>query len=103
MRMPHDEGDCHRSRASAALIFAASHVRVDRVHWKTNVSLVGPAASWITPLVLTGWLFSIIAPGLAAKAMKQGRRGCITLGVLALYLALVNLLGSFFFIGVFED
>jgi hypothetical protein len=89
--------------ASAALIFAASHVRVERMHRKTIVTLVGPAASWITPLTVSGWVLSVTAAALAAQALKERRLGSIALGILALYLTFVNFLGSFFFIGIFED
>lgn len=89
--------------ASAALIFAATHVRVERSHRRTAVTFVGPAASWVTQLSLAGWGLSLLAPGLAARALREEGRGAIAFGVLTLYLSFVNILGSLFFIGVLED
>ena len=82
---------------------AVSHVRIDRYDAKPIISLVGPAASWITPLAVTGWLLSLFAPAFAAQALKRRARGSIVLGVLTLYLVFVNVLGSFFFIGLLGD
>jgi hypothetical protein len=89
--------------ASACLVFAVSHVRINRTPGLTIVTLVGPAASWITPLVLTGWVLSFGAMALAAHGMKRRERWSLPLGALAIYLAVVNIMGSFVFAGFVGD
>jgi hypothetical protein len=91
------------STASACLVFAVWHVRINRTSGTTIMTLVGPAASWITPLTLVGWVLSLVAMALAAQARKERARWSIPLGALAIYLATVNIMGSFVFAGCLED
>lgn len=89
--------------ATSVLVFAASHVRVDRTRRQPLVSWVGPAAAWVEYLAMLGWLLTLVALFLSSRAMEQKGRQYVY-GELGLILGIINVPGSCLFYGaVYED
>jgi hypothetical protein len=90
--------------ASAGLVFAVTHERITRGRpLLTSVRPVGPAAEWVTTITIGAWLISLaVVPPLAAQALKRRGRWWV-LAFLAIYLVVLNLFGTFIFVGLLED
>lgn len=90
--------------ATALLVLAASHVRVDRTNRRPVVMWEGPLADYVQHVAIVGWVLSAIAIVLGAYTTQRFRSKLNPLAVVGMTLGFLNIFGSCLFdAAVYED